>query len=115
MKVQRNLRNKVNLIGRLGKDPEIKTLGKGNKVATFTLATDESYKGSDGQRVQDTQWHQIVAWGSQATIIEKYLSKGTQIAIEGSVKNRSYQTKSGEKRYITEVLAHNILMLGTKD
>ena len=115
MRIQRSLRNKVNLIGRLGKDPEVKTFGQGNKMATFSLATDESYKAADGNRVQETQWHNVVVWGPQATIVEKYIRKGKEIAVEGKVRNRSYQTKSGEKRFTTEILAHDIVMLGRKE
>ncbi len=115
MRIQRNLRNKVNLIGRLGKDPEVRTFGKGNKMASFSLATDESYKNGSGKRVQETQWHNVIAWGPQASIVESYLAKGKEVAVEGSVRNRSYQTKSGETRYVSEILVHTILMLGKKE
>ncbi len=106
------LRNKVQLIGNLGNDPEIINLESGKKLAKFTIATNENYKNASGEKVTDTQWHNIVAWGKTADIIEKYITKGKEIAIEGKLTSRSYETKEGEKRYITEVVCNELLMLG---
>ena len=106
------LKNKVQLIGNLGQDPEIVTLENGNKLAKFSIATSDTYKNAMGEKVEDTQWHQIVAWGKTADIVENYLSKGKQVAVEGKLTHRSYETKNGEKRYITEVRCNEILMLG---
>ena len=108
------LRNKVQLIGNLGKNPEIITLESGKKLAKFSIATNESYKDSSGEKVTDTQWHNIVAWNKTAEIIEKYLQKGNEVAIEGKLTSRSYETKEGEKRYVTEVVVNELLMLGSK-
>ena len=108
----RTLRNKVQLIGNVGQNPEIKNLESGKKVASFSIATNEFYKNSKGEKVQDTQWHNIVAWGKTAEIVENYVGTGKEIAIEGKLTNRSYETKEGEKRYVTEVVASEILLLG---
>lgn len=106
------LKNRVQLIGNLGQDPEIINLENGNKLAKFSIATSDSYKNAQGQKVEDTQWHNIVAWGKTAEIVENYLTKGKQVAIEGKLTHRSYETKEGEKRYITEVRCNELLMLG---
>ena len=106
------LRNKVQLIGNLGNDPEIINLESGKTLAKFTIATNESYKNAEGEKITDTQWHNIVAWGKTATIVEKYLTKGKEIAVEGKLTSRSYETKEGTKRYITEVVCNELLMLG---
>ncbi|MBC5837463.1 single-stranded DNA-binding protein [Flavobacterium muglaense] len=106
------LRNKVQLIGHLGNDPEIKNLEGGKKLALFTLATNESYKNDKGEKVEETQWHRVKAWGKTAEIIEKYVTKGKEIAIEGKLTHRSYDDKNGEKRYVTEVVASELLLLG---
>lgn len=106
-----SLRNKVQLIGNLGNDPEILNLESGKTLAKFTIATNESYKNSNGEKVTDTQWHNIIAWGKTAQIIEKYVSKGKEVAIEGKLTSRSYETKEGEKRYITEIVCNELLML----
>ncbi|WP_103864801.1 single-stranded DNA-binding protein [Aquimarina sp. I32.4] len=108
------LKNKVQLIGNVGNAPEIKTLESGKKVTNFSMATNESYKNSDGEKVQNTQWHNIVAWGKIAEIIEKYVGKGKEVAIEGKLTSRNYETEAGEKRYVTEVVANEILLLGIK-
>lgn len=108
------LRNKVQLIGNLGKDPEIVNLESGKKLAKFTLATNESYKNAQGEKITDTQWHQIVAWGKTADIIEKYVVKGKEVAIDGKLTTRSWEDKDGIKRYITEVVCNELLMLGAK-
>lgn len=109
------LKNKVQLIGRVGNAPDIKILESGKTVANFSLATNEFYKNSEGERVENTQWHNIVAWGKTAEIIEKYVGKGKEIAVEGKLNSRSYETDAGEKRYITEVVVDEILLLGVKD
>ncbi|PIB37855.1 single-stranded DNA-binding protein [Maribacter sp. 4G9] len=106
------LKNKVQLIGNLGQDPEIITMENGTKLAKFSLATTESYKNAKGEKVDDTQWHNIVAWGKTAEIVENYLLKGKQVAVEGKLTHRSYETKEGEKRYITEIRCNELLMLG---
>jgi single-strand DNA-binding protein len=108
------LRNKVQLIGNLGNKPEIITLESGKKLAKFSLATNENYKNAQGEKVTDTQWHNIVAWNKTAEIIEKFLEKGNEVAIEGKLTSRSYETKEGEKRYITEIVCNELLMLGGK-
>jgi single-strand DNA-binding protein len=108
------LRNKVQLIGNLGNDPEIITLESGKKLAKFSLATNESYKNAQGEKVTQTDWHNLIAWGKTAEIIEKYVTKGKEIAIEGKLTSRSYETKEGEKRYVTEVVVNEVLMLNNK-
>ena len=108
------LRNKVQLIGNLGNDPEIINLESGKTLAKFAIATNESYTNNKGEKVTDTQWHNVVAWGKTAQIIEKYVTKGKEVAIEGKLTSRSYETKEGEKRYITEVVCNELLMLGNK-
>ena len=108
------LRNKVQLIGNVGNEPEITNLESGKKVAKFSIATNESYKDSNGEKVTNTQWHNIVAWGKIAEIVEKYVGKGKEVALEGKLTSRSYETKEGEKRYVTEVVVDEILLLGIK-
>jgi single-strand DNA-binding protein len=105
------LRNKVQLIGRLGQEPEIVNLESGKKLAKFSLATNENYTNAKGEKVENTEWHNIVAWGKTAEIIEKYVNKGQEIAIEGRLTSRSYDDKEGIKRYITEVVCSEMLML----
>lgn len=109
-----NLKNHLQLIGNVGNDPEILDLESGKKVAKFTMATNESYKNDRGEKVQSTEWHNIVAWGNLAGIIEKYVVKGKEVAIQGKLTSRSYETKSGEKRYITEIVVSEVLLLGVK-
>ncbi|MFB0939295.1 MAG: single-strand DNA-binding protein [Candidatus Azotimanducaceae bacterium] len=108
------LRNKVQLIGNLGNNPEIITLESGKKLAKFSIATNESYKNAQGEKVQNTEWHNVVAWNATAEIVEKYLEKGKEIAIEGKLTSRSYDDKDGNKRYITEIVCNELLMLGAK-
>ena len=108
------LRNKVQLIGNLGKDPEIVNLDGGKKLAKFSIATNETYKNQKGEKVTDNQWHNIVAWGKTAEIIESYVTKGKEVAIEGKLTSRSYDDKEGVKRYITEVVCNELVMLGSK-
>jgi single-strand DNA-binding protein len=108
------LRNKVQLIGNLGNDPEIITLDGGRKLAKFSIATNETYKNQKGEKVTDTQWHNIVAWGKTAEIIENYVTKGKEVAVEGKLTSRSWEDKEGVKRYITEVVCNELVMLGSK-
>lgn len=105
--------NKVILVGHLGRDPEVRTLDNGTKVASFSLATSETYRNKDGQKVDITDWHNIVVWRGLAEITEKYLKKGNLVYIEGRIKTRSYE-KDGIKKYITEIVADNMNMLGGK-
>ncbi len=106
------IKNKVQLIGHVGQKPEIKTFDGGKKVANITIATNESYTNSKGEKVENTEWHRITAWGKVAEIIEKYVIKGKEIAIEGKLTHRSYDDKDGNKRYITEIVASELLLLG---
>ena len=106
------LRNKVQLIGHVGNDPEIKSFDGGKKLAKLSIATNESYKNDKGEKVEETQWHNLVAWGKTAEIIEKYVVKGKEIVIEGKLTHRSYEDKNGEKRYVTEVVIDEVLLLG---
>ena len=109
------LRNSVQLIGRLGKEPEVRTFESGTKMASFSLATNDVYYNNKGEKVEDVQWHNIVAWGKKVDIIENYLKKGSEVAIQGKLTSRSYETKEGDKRYVTEVNMNELLMLGKKD
>lgn len=106
------LRNKVQLIGRLGQDPEIINFEDGNKIAKFSLATDDSYKDKSGKKVERTDWHNIVVRGGLVKIVEDYTEKGKEIAIEGKLTTRSWEDKEGNKRYITEVVCNELLLLG---
>jgi len=106
--------NKVILVGNLGKDPEVRSLESGAKVASFSLATTESYKNKDGQRVDQTEWHNIVMWRGLAEVAEKYLKKGGQIYLEGKIRTRTWDDKDGNKRYTTEIIADTFTMLGAK-
>ncbi|MEN9572003.1 MAG: hypothetical protein RL172_3234 [Bacteroidota bacterium] len=109
------LKNKVQLIGNLGKAPEVKTLEGGKKVARFTMATNETYRDRAGRKETQTTWHNIVAWGKVAEIAEKFLDRGKEVAIEGKLVNRSYNDKAGNKQFITEVVANELLLLGDKE
>src|SRR5687768_11294443 len=104
------LRNKVQLIGNMGQKPEIKSTEKGRKRAQFSVATHESYRNAQGEKVTETQWHRVVAWGKVAEIAEKYLDKGREVVIEGKLVNRSYNDKEGNKKYITEVLVNDLVL-----
>ena len=108
------LRNKVQLIGNLGSNPEVINLDSGKKLAKFSIATNEIYKNAQGEKVTDTQWHNVITWNKTAEIVEKYLSKGNEVAIEGKLVTRTYEDKEGVKKYITEVVANELLMLGSK-
>ena len=105
------LRNKVQLIGRLGQEPEITTFPDGNKIAKFSMATDDSYKDKDGQKVERAYWHNIVVRGGLVKVVESYVQKGQEIAIEGKLTNRSWEDKDGIKRYMTEIVCNELLML----
>lgn len=104
----------MQLIGRLGKDPEVRSFENGKKVASFTIATTDTYKNQKGEKVQDTQWHNLVIWGKLADVAEKYLKKGNEVAIEGKLVHRVYETSKGEKRYVTEINVNDLVMLGGK-
>ena len=106
------LKNRVQLIGNVGNDPEIKNLEGGKKLASLSIATNESYTNETGERVDQTEWHRVTAWGKTAEIIEKYVTKGKEVAIEGKLSHRSYDDKNGEKRYITEVVVSGIQLFG---
>jgi single-strand DNA-binding protein len=106
------LKNKVQLIGNLGNTPEIKTLETGKKMARFSVATNEIYRNANGEKITDTQWHNLVVWGKMADIAEKYLAKGREVLIEGKIVNRSYNDKEGQKKYVTEIQVNELLLLG---
>ena len=107
----KNLKNSVRLIGNLGSDPEIRTLTSGRTVARFSLATSESYKNKQGEKISETQWHNIVAWGNLAKIAEKVCKKGYRIAVDGKLTNRSYEDGKGNKRFISEVIADELMVV----
>jgi single-strand DNA-binding protein len=106
--------NKVILVGNLGKDPEVRHLENGRAVANFSLATSETYKNKQGERVTNTEWHNVVLWSPIAEIAEKFLKKGNQVYIEGKLTTRSWDDQDGNKRYTTEVVGNNLTLLGTK-
>ena len=108
------LRNKVQLIGNIGNEPKIMNLESGKKVARFSMATNEYYRNAQGEKVQSTQWHYVVAWDKKADIIEQYAHKGKEVAIEGKLISRSYTNEVGVKCYVTEIVAYEILLLGAK-
>ncbi len=108
------LRNRVQLIGNLGNAPEVKQTETGKKLARFSVATNESYKNTSGEKVTDTQWHNLVAWGKVADVAEKFLEKGTEVVIEGKLVNRNYTDKEGIKKYVTEIHVNELLLVGSK-
>ena len=108
------LKNKVQLIGNLGQNPEIRTLDGGKKMAKFSIATSEAYRNANGEKITETQWHNLVAWGKLAEIIEKYITKGSEVAVEGKLTYRTYNDKEGNKKYFTEIQVNELLMLGDK-
>jgi single-strand DNA-binding protein len=110
--IMSTLRNKVQLIGNVGQGPVITDLDGGKRVARITLATNEHYKNKQGERVTNTEWHTLIGWGKLADIIEGFVTKGKEIAIEGKLTSRSYEDKEGNKRYVTEVVLSEILLLG---
>lgn len=109
-----NLKNKVQLIGNLGAAPEVKILDGGKKLARLSLATNETYKNANGEKVTETQWHNVVAWGKTAEIVEKYFTKGLEVMVDGKLVSRNYTDKDGIKRYVTEVQANDLLILTKK-
>ncbi|MBA6154805.1 single-stranded DNA-binding protein [Gelidibacter maritimus] len=109
------LKNHVQLIGNVGQDPTITNLENGKKVVRFSLATNEYYKDAKGEKQTETNWHTVVAWGKTAEIIEKYVDKGKEIGVTGKLRTRTYTTEDGSQRYVTEVEAREILLLGTKN
>jgi single-strand DNA-binding protein len=113
-KIMYALKNKVQLIGHLGKNPEVKTIDNGKKVARVSLATSESYKNLQDEKVTETQWHNIVAWGKLAEILEQYTTKGSEICVEGKLNYREYTDKDGVKRNTTEIVVNEILLLDKK-
>jgi single-strand DNA-binding protein len=114
LKVMNTLRNKVQLIGKLGFDPEVKNIEGGRKLAKFSMATNEIYRNAKGEKVEETQWHRLIAWGKVAEIAEKYLAKGAEVAIEGKLVNNNYIDKDGNKRYSTEIVVQELLLMGAK-
>jgi single-strand DNA-binding protein len=112
--IMNTLRNKVQLIGNLGQNPEIRTFDNGKAVARFSLATTDSYRDVSGKKITETQWHNLVAWGNLAKIAEKYLIKGSEVAVEGKLTHKAYDDKDGKKRYFTEVVLTDMVMLRGK-
>ncbi len=108
------IKNRVQLIGHLGSAPDVRETESGKKLAKFSLATNQSYSNVNGEKVRETTWHQLIAWGAIADIAEKYLNKGSEVAIEGRLINRSYTDKEGVKKYISEVQVNEMLLLGSK-
>jgi len=106
--------NKVILVGNVGKDPDVRHLASGVSVASFPLATSETYRNKENEKVTNTEWHNIVVWRGLAEVVEKYVKKGDPLYIEGKIRSRSYDDKDGNKKYITEIIADNMQMLGSK-
>ena len=106
------MKNRVQLIGHIGQEPEVKTFDGGKKVANITIATNDYYINDKGEKIENTEWHRVTAWGKTAEIIEKYVTKGKEIAIDGKLTHRSYDDKDGTKRYVTEVVVNDLLLLG---
>ncbi len=107
--------NKVQLIGHLGMDPEVRTINEGRKMAKFSLATNENYKDAAGKMVENTQWHNLIAWGKTAELVEQLCAKGKQVAVEGKLVNNSYTDKDGNKRYSTDIHINEFKLLGKKE
>ena len=107
------LKNNVQLIGRLGQDPQVRDFESGKKMATFSIATNDVYYNNKGEKVEDTQWHNIVVWGKKAEVVESYLKKGSEVALQGKLINRSYE-KDGNTRYVTEISLNEMYMLDKK-
>ncbi|ESU29880.1 single-stranded DNA binding protein [Flavobacterium limnosediminis JC2902] len=108
------MKNRVQLIGNVGQEPEVKTINGDRKLANFTIATNDFYYNDKGDKVEQTEWHRVTAWGKTAEIIEKFVVKGKEIGIEGKLTHRSYDDKEGNKKYITEIVATEVLLLGNK-
>ncbi len=110
----KSLRNSVQLIGRLGKYPEVIETKSGKKLAKFSLATNENYRNQKGEKIEETQWHNIVAWEKKADFASEYLKKGMEIALEGKLIHREYESSEGDKRYTTEINLNDVVMVGSK-
>jgi len=108
------LRNRVQLIGNLGADPEEREFDGGKKMARFSMATNDSYRNGDGELIKETQWHNIIAWGKTAEIVVKYLKKGQEVCLSGKLNSRKYDDEEGRTHYTTEIVVQEIMMLGTK-
>lgn len=108
------LRNRVQLIGNLGMDPEVKNLEKGKKVVHLSIATRDTYVNKDGEKVKETQWHNLVVWGKLCDVCEKYLKKGTEVAVDGKLTNRKWEDKDGKQHYTTEIVVNELVLLGGK-
>jgi single-strand DNA-binding protein len=108
-----SLKNRAILIGRLGRDPETKTIENGKKVTHFTLATDDSFKNAEGQKVSEATWHNITAWNGLADVADRFLKKGREVAVEGRIVYRSYEDKKGVMKYITEIVLDDLVLLGS--
>jgi len=111
----KSLRNSVQLIGNLGVNPEVKEVSNGNKMARFSLATSETFKNQKGEKVTETQWHNLIIWGSLADVAEKYLKKGSRIAVEGKLENNSFEGKDGVKKFYTQIKVNDFVMLDGKE
>lgn len=112
--IMNQLRNSVRLIGYLGDNPKMRKLDSDKSVANFSIATNESFRDHNGNKMSETTWHKLVAWGKQAEVAEKYLKKGSEIAVEGKLTNRSYEDKNGETHFISEIIVNSILVLDKK-
>lgn len=109
-----SIKNRVQLIGHLGMDPEVKELEGGKKLAKLSIATNETYKNGKGEKVENTHWHNLVAWGKTAELAEKYLKKGAEVTIDGKLQSRKWEDKEGNNRYMTEVVVNEFLMMDKK-
>ncbi|MFA6248010.1 MAG: single-stranded DNA-binding protein [Mucilaginibacter sp.] len=109
------IKNSVRLIGNIGMDPDVRTFDNNRKMVRLSIATNDSYKNDKGEKVTDTQWHNIVLWGTQATMAESYLKKGDSVIIEGKLASRNYNDKDGVKRYVTEVVVNEFIKMGGKE
>lgn len=109
-----SIRNRIQLIGNLGADPEIKAMESGRKLAKFSVATNEIYRNQEGDLVTETQWHRLIAWGRTAEVAEEFLKKGSEVAVDGKIQTRSYTDSEGEQKYLTEVVVNELLMTGSK-
>lgn len=114
LKIMNALKNKVQLIGNLGNAPEVRNTESGKKLVRFSVATNESYRNATGEKITETQWHNLVAWGKTAENAEKYLSKGSEVVIDGKLVSGNYLDKEGNKKYFTEVLVNEFLLVGNK-
>ena len=110
----KSLRNSVHLIGNLGNDPEVKETSNGKKMVKLSLATSETRRDQNGEKIMETQWHNLIIWGKLADVAGKYLKKGRQIAVEGKLTNRQYDDKEGNRRFFTQIVVNDLVMLGNK-